>query len=94
MKASAEPAKSKDSLAACGTEKLRATVQATRLKCKELSEHFKHLQTKIEKDGVEISASFETDLLKIMGGGVRSEFRVYTSHEILLGTTNGTTSNK
>ena len=28
----------------------------------------KHLQTKIEEDGVSISASLETDLLKIMGG--------------------------
>ena len=70
-KVSAEPAKSKASLAACGTEKLRATVQATRLECEELQERLKHLQTKIEKDGVEISASLETDLLKIMGGGVR-----------------------
>ena len=60
--------KSKASLAACGTEKLRATVQATRLECKELQERLKHLQTKIEKDGVEISASLETDLLKMMGG--------------------------
>ena len=67
-KASAKPAKSKASLAACGTEKLRATVQATRLECKELQERLEHLQTKIEKDGVEISASLETDLLKIMGG--------------------------
>ena len=28
----------------------------------------KHLQTKIEKDGIDISKSLETDLLKIMGG--------------------------
>ena len=35
-KASAEPAKSKASLAACEAEKLRATVQVTRLKCKQL----------------------------------------------------------
>ena len=67
-KASAEPAKSKASLSACGTEKLRATVQATRLECKELQDRLKHLQTKIEKDGIDISKSLETDLLKIMGG--------------------------
>lgn len=67
LKASAEPAKSKASLAACGAEKLRATVQATRLKFKQLLDRLKHLQTKIEKDGVGISASLETDLLKIMG---------------------------
>ena len=67
-KALAEPAKSKASLAACGPEKLRATVQATRLECKQLQDRLKHLQTKIEKDGVGISASLETDLLKIMGG--------------------------
>jgi DNA-directed RNA polymerase subunit M/transcription elongation factor TFIIS len=67
-KASAEPAKSKASLAACGAEKLRATVQVTRLECKQLRDRLKHLQTKIEKEGVGISASLETDLLKIMGG--------------------------
>lgn len=55
-------------LAACGAEKLRATVQVTRLECKQLQDRLKHLQTKIEKEGVGISASLETDLLKIMGG--------------------------
>jgi hypothetical protein len=55
-------------LAACGAEKLRATVQVTRLECKQLRDRLKHLQTKIEKEGVGISASLETDLLKIMGG--------------------------
>ena len=69
-KALAEPAKSKASLAACGPEKLRATVQATRLECKQLQDRLKHLQTKIEKDGVGISASLETDLLKIMGARI------------------------
>mgnify|MGYP002803457648 FL=1 len=42
-KASAEPAKSKASLAACGAEKLRATVQATRVERKELQDRLKHL---------------------------------------------------
>ena len=32
------------------------------------SSRLKHLQMKIEKDGVGISSSLETDLLKIMGG--------------------------
>ena len=61
-RASAEPAKSK--------EKFRATVQATRRDCKQLQGCLKHLQTKKEKDGVGISASLETDLLKIMGGRI------------------------
>ena len=35
----ASPAKSKASLAACGPEKLRATVKASRIECKMLKEH-------------------------------------------------------
>ena len=61
-------AKDKAPLAACGPEKLRATVQATRLENKELKDRLKNLQTKIEKDGIHVSESLETDILKIMGG--------------------------
>ena len=90
-KASAEPAKSKASLAACGAEKLRATVQATRLECKQLQDRLKHLQTKIEKDGVGVCASLETELLKIMGG---QNLKSTPHMKFFLGTANGTSSVK
>ncbi len=67
-RSAAIPAKDKAPLAACGPEKLRATVQATRLENKELKDRLKDLQTKIEKDGVHVNESLETDILKIMGG--------------------------
>lgn len=67
-KASSTPAKAKASLAACGPEKLRATVKSTTLQCKQLEDKLQELQTKIENDGVGISESLEKDLLKIMGG--------------------------
>jgi hypothetical protein len=67
-KSSMAPAKSKAALAACGPEKLRATVKETRLKCKQLEEQVQKLQRKIEEDGVAISEALEKDLLKIMGG--------------------------
>ena len=62
------PPKAKAPLSACGPEKLRATVQATRLQNKQLEERLEILQAKIEKDGIGISASLETDVLKIMDG--------------------------
>ena len=68
-KASSTPAKRKASLAACGQEKLRATVKETRLQCKNLEDELQKLQSKIDEDGVSISDSLEKDLLKIMGGG-------------------------
>ena len=80
-RSAAIPAKDKAPLAACGPEKLRATVQVTRLENKELKDRLKNLQTKIEKDGVHVSESLETDILKIMGG--------QNLEEIFLGATNG-----
>ncbi len=68
VRAAAIRAKHKAPLAACGPEKLCATVQATRLENKELKDRLKNLQTKIEKDDVHVSLSHEMDILKIMGG--------------------------
>ena len=51
-KASATPAKCKPSLAPLGPEKLRATVQTTRLQFKLLENRLQNLQTKIEENGV------------------------------------------
>ena len=67
-RASSAPAKSKASLSACGPEKLRATVIQTRLKNKSLEAQLELLQSKIDKEGVNVSESLEKDLLKIMGG--------------------------
>ncbi len=67
-KSAAIPAKSKAPLSACGQEKLRVTVEATRLENKQLNERLKSLQDKIEKDGIGISDKLERDLLKIMSG--------------------------
>ncbi|CAB4003669.1 Hypothetical predicted protein [Paramuricea clavata] len=67
-RSSSVPAKAKAPLSACGHEKLCATVKATRLQNKQLEDRLEILQAKIEKDGIGVSASFETDLLKIMGG--------------------------
>ena len=67
-RASSTPARSKASLSACGPEKLRATVIETRLKCKTLEAKLELLQSKIDKEGVNVSESLEKDLLKIMGG--------------------------
>lgn len=67
-KISAIPAKAKAPLSACGPKKLQATVQSTRLQCKQLEDRLQHLQAKIEQDGIGVSVSLETDLLKIMGG--------------------------
>lgn len=62
------PAKPKASLASCGAEKLRATVKATRLECKELEKRLQNLEKSIEKDGLGVSESTEKDILKIMAG--------------------------
>ena len=51
-----------------GPEKLRATVIETRLKNKKLEAKLELLQSKIDKEGVDVSESLEKDLLKIMGG--------------------------
>lgn len=56
------PGKDKAPLAACGPEKLRATVKASRLKCMELETKVSHLQSQIEK------TFGEKDILKIMSG--------------------------
>ena len=55
-------------LAACGAEKLRATVRAQRLHCKDLEAKVKDLQVQIEEHGVSVSESLEKDLLTIMNG--------------------------
>ena len=47
-KARTSPAKSKAPLSACGAEKLRATVVATRLQCKMLQEKLDVLQAKMQ----------------------------------------------
>jgi hypothetical protein len=67
-KSAALPAKSKAPLSSCGKEKLRVTLEATRLENKQLHGQLKSLQDKIERDGVAISDKLETDLLKIMSG--------------------------
>lgn len=67
-KVSSAPAKSKASLSACGPEKLRATVKASRLECKQLEERLKQLEARINEDGVAISQTLEKDILTIMGG--------------------------
>ena len=67
-RASSAPAKSKASLSACGPEKLRATVIETWLKNKGLEGKLELLQSKIDKEGVDVSESLEKELLKIMGG--------------------------
>ncbi len=63
-KSAAIPAKSKAPLSACGQEKLRVTVEATRLENKQLRERFKSLQDKIEKDGIGISDKLRWTYLK------------------------------
>ncbi len=63
---SCAPAKDKASLAACSAEKLRATVEADRLRCKELEKRIENLQSKIEKHAVNVSEPLEKDLLSIM----------------------------
>ena len=67
-RASKLPAKPKAPLAACGPEKLRATLKATRLECRELEGRLQNLERKIEKDGLGISKSTEKDILKIVDG--------------------------
>ena len=62
------PAKDKAPFAACGAKKLRATVIAQRLHCKDLEAKVKDLQSQIEKHGVSVSESLEKDLLTIMSG--------------------------
>ena len=62
------PAKSKAPLTSCSSEKLVATVKASRLECKQLEGRIKELEAKIKDDGVGISGSLENDILKIMGG--------------------------
>jgi hypothetical protein len=66
-KASSTPAKPRASLAACGPEKLRATVISSRLQIKDLEERLHQLQRRIEQDGIGISETFEKDILTIMG---------------------------
>ena len=68
MTVSSVPAKSKASLSACGPDKLRATVKATRLECKQLEDRVKELETRINEDGVSISETLEKNILKIIGG--------------------------
>ena len=61
-------AKDKAPLAAFGAEKLRPTIIAQRLHCKNLEAKVKDLQSQIEKYGVSVSESLEKDLLTIMSG--------------------------
>ena len=64
----ASPAKSKAPLAACGPEKLWATVKATRLECKMLKEQLQEMQERIQEQGICIDKSLEEDIRKIMDG--------------------------
>ena len=66
-KVSSAPTKSKASLSACGPAKLRATVKASRLECKQLEERLEQLEARINKDGVGVSQTLEKDILTIMG---------------------------
>ena len=67
-KVSTAPAKPKAPLSACGSEKLIATVKASRLACKQLEDRVEQLEAHIKKDGVGVSDALEKDILKIMGG--------------------------
>ena len=62
------PAKPKASLAMCGPEKLRATLKATRLECKDLKERLHNLEKQIKQDGFSVSDATEEDILKTMAG--------------------------
>ena len=64
----ASPAKNKASLAACGPEKLRATVKASRIECKMLKEQLQEMQERIQDQGILINTSLEEDIRKIMDG--------------------------
>ena len=67
-KGKTSPAKSKAPLSACGPEKLRATVVATRLQNKMLEERLEEMQQKIIDHGLSVDKSLEDDILKIMNG--------------------------
>ena len=67
-RSSSAPAKAKAPLTACSSEKLRATVVAKRLECKQLEDKMKNLQDKIEKSAVSVSEPLEKDLMTIMSG--------------------------
>ena len=67
-RASEAPAKPKAPLAMCGPEKLRATLKATRLECKDLKERLHNLEKQIKQDGFSVSDATEKDILKIMAG--------------------------
>ena len=66
-KVSTAPAKPNAPLSACVSEKLIATVKASRIACKQLEDRVEQLEAQIKKDGVGISDSLEKDILKIMG---------------------------
>ena len=74
------PAKDKAPLAAYGAEKLRATVIAQRLHCKDLEAKVKDLQSHIEKHGVSVSESLDHYEQTEPGGN--------TPYAVLLGTAN------
>ena len=67
-KTSTVPAKSNAPLASCSSEKLVATVKASRVECKQLESRLKELEARIKDDGVGISGALKSDILKIMGG--------------------------
>ena len=67
-KVSPVPAKSRATLAACGPEKLVATVKVSRIQCKQLEAKVRLLEERIKKDGVGISDALKNDIPKIMGG--------------------------
>ena len=66
-KVSRAPAKSQAPLSACGSEKLIATVKASRIACKRLEDRVEQLEAQIKKARVIISDSLEKDILMIMG---------------------------
>jgi chromosome segregation ATPase len=61
-RSSEAPAKPKAPIAMCGPEKLRATLKATRLQCKDLEERLHNLENQIEQDGFGVSEATATRL--------------------------------
>ena len=60
------PAKDKAPLAACGAEKLQATVIADHIRLKDLEARLEKMKLQIAKHGVNVSKPLEKDLLAIM----------------------------
>ena len=84
------PAKKKAPLAACGADKLRATVKAQRLECKQLEARLDQLQTEIKKDGIGEGHSHNNGRSK-PGGNTSYEIFLVAADEIAANQKNGQT---